>query len=66
MYKLELLDTKAAADFLGISKAFLERDRWRGPTIPYFRIGNGHGAVRYKRSDLIAYVESRRVNPADQ
>jgi len=53
-----LLTTKEAAQLLCVSKAFLERDRWAGAKIPFVRVGNR--AVRYRLSDLEAYVESRR------
>ena len=43
-----LLTTKQAAQILGVSIAFLERDRWAGAR-----------AVRYRHSDLLAYIESR-------
>lgn len=53
----QLLTTKEAARFLGISKAFLERDRWAGAKIPFIKVGNR--AVRYRFEDLQAYVSSR-------
>lgn len=40
-----LLTTKEAAAMLGVSQAFLERDRWMGATIPYVRIGKR--TIRY-------------------
>lgn len=43
-----LLTTKDAARYLGLSKAFLERDRWAGAR-----------AVRYRPSDLETYLDSR-------
>lgn len=49
-----LLTTKEAARFLGVSEAFLERDRWAGARIPFIRIGTR--AVRYQATDLEAYV----------
>lgn len=53
--KLErLLTTKEAATYLGISAAFLERDRWAGARIPFIRIGSR--AVRYRLGDLENYV----------
>ncbi|WP_237097324.1 helix-turn-helix transcriptional regulator [Nitrospina gracilis] len=51
-----LLTTKQAAKFLGVSEAFLERDRWAGAKIPFVRIGSR--AVRYELSALEAYVKS--------
>ena len=53
-----LLTTKEAARLLGVSKAFLERDRWAGARIPFIRIGDR--AVRYRLSELEAYITSRQ------
>ena len=52
-----LLTTKQAAPILGVSIAFLERDRWAGARIPYIQIGSR--AVRYRMSDLKSFIESR-------
>ena len=52
-----LLDTAEAAEYLGVSKAFLERDRWAGPSIPFVRIGSR--TVRYRACDLESYVAGR-------
>lgn len=52
-----LLTTKEAANLLGVSQSFLERDRWAGARIPFVRVGSR--AVRYRRSDLQAFLESR-------
>lgn len=52
-----LLTTELAAQYLGVSKAFLERDRWAGAKIPFIRVGVR--AVRYRKSDLDAYITSR-------
>lgn len=53
----QLLNTKQAAQFLGLSKAFLERDRWAGAKVPFIKIGDR--AVRYRLQDLEKYIESR-------
>ena len=54
-----LLKTKEAARFLGVSCAFLERDRWAGARIPFVKIGAR--AVRYELSVLEAHIaEGRR------
>lgn len=52
-----LLTTLEAAQYLGISKAFLERDRWAGARVPFIKVGSR--AVRYRREDLEAFVQSR-------
>lgn len=56
----QLLTTEQAASYLGVSPAFLERDRWAGESIPYIRIGSR--LVRYRQSDLDDYVDERRAN----
>lgn len=52
-----LLTTKEAAAYLGMSPAFLERDRWAGAKIPYVVIGTR--TIRYRQRDLARYVASR-------
>lgn len=53
-----LYNTEQAAQFLGVSKAFLERDRWAGARIPFIKVGTR--AVRYTLDDLEAYIEKQR------
>ena len=53
----KLLSTEEAAEYLGVSKAFLERDRWAGARIPFVRVGDRK--VQYEPSTLKAYVKSR-------
>ncbi|WP_369123378.1 helix-turn-helix transcriptional regulator [Marinobacter salarius] len=50
-----LCTTKEAAELLGVSKAFLERDRWAGARVPFIKVGSR--AVRYRLSDLESYIE---------
>jgi predicted DNA-binding transcriptional regulator AlpA len=52
-----LLNTAEAAQFLGVSKAFLERDRWAGARIQFVRVGDR--AVRYQLSELEAYIANQ-------
>ncbi len=54
----KLLTTREAAPLLCVSVAFLERDRWAGAQVPYIRVGAR--AIRYRLSDLNAFIESRR------
>jgi len=58
----QLLNTKQAAEILGVSVAFLERDRWAGARVPFIKIGSR--AVRY--SDLLAYIESCAFHSTSQ
>lgn len=39
MISKKLLTAREAAAMLGVSKTFLDRDRWSGATIPFVRIG---------------------------
>jgi excisionase family DNA binding protein len=55
--KDQLLTTSQAAHYLGVSKAFLERDRWAGARNPFIKVGNR--AVRYRHEDLDAFIASR-------
>ena len=52
----KLLTTPQAANVLGVSIAFLERDRWAGARVPFIKIGAR--AVRYRLQDLEKYIES--------
>lgn len=52
-----LLTTTEAADLLGVSKAFLERDRWAGARIPFIKVGSR--SVRYRLNDLEEYIEKQ-------
>ena len=52
----KLLTTPQAANVLGVSIAFLERDRWAGARVPFIKVGSR--AVRYRLQDLERYIES--------
>lgn len=54
----QLLTTKQAAQLLGISEAFLERDRWAGARIPFIRVGAR--AVRYDPAVIEEYVRRQQ------
>ncbi len=60
----QLLNTSEAAKFLGVSMAFLERDRWAGAKIPFIKVGSR--AVRYSQDDLNAYLDSQRRHSTSQ
>lgn len=51
----ELFSSKEAARYLGMSVAFLERDRWAGARIAFVKIGR---SVRYRRTELDQYIQS--------
>ena len=54
-----LVGQKEAAEYLGLSEATLERDRWRGGEIPYIRVGPR--SIRYDLNLLNEYIESKTV-----
>ena len=56
--KINLLTTAEAANYLCVSKAFLERDRWAGARVPFIKIGSR--AVRYRQSDLDAFIDKQQ------
>lgn len=59
------LTTKEAAQYIGMSEAFLERDRSCAGEgkIPYVRVGTR--SVRYRRLDLDNYLASQVRKSAD-
>lgn len=60
----QLLNTKQAANYLGVSSAFLERDRWAGARIPFVKLGSR--SIRYRVSDLEKYIaDSVRYSTSD-
>ena len=54
-----LVGQKEAAEYLGLSDATLERDRWRGGNIPYIRVGPR--AIRYDLEQLNEYIDRNTV-----
>ena len=54
-----LVGQKEAAEYLGLSEATLERDRWRGGNIPYIRVGPR--AIRYDLEQLNRYIDRNTV-----
>jgi predicted DNA-binding transcriptional regulator AlpA len=59
-----LLYTRDAALILNVSAAWLERKRWEGAGPPFIRVGGPTGrAVRYRASDLLAWINANRRDP---
>lgn len=58
--RYSLLDSKPAAEFIGMSDKTLEKDRCvRHLGIPFVKFGR---KVKYRESDLKAFIDSRVVN----
>jgi len=61
----KLVTTEQAANYICMSKAFLERDRWAGARIPFIKVGSR--AVRYRLSDLDTFLDKQvRQSTSDQ
>ena len=54
-----LLTTPKAAEYLGLSRNTLNRWRWDGRGPRYLKLGS---AVRYRQSDLDAFIEAAERN----
>ena len=54
-----LVGQKEAAEYLGLSEATLERDRWQGGDIPFVRVGLR--AIRYDLELLGEYIDRNTV-----
>ena len=55
----EILNTREAASYTRLGKPTLERFRLTGEGPRYAKLG---GAVRYRRCDIDAWLESRLIN----
>lgn len=60
----QLLTTKQAAAYLGVSASFLEKDRWAGSRIPFIRVSSR--SIRYRREDLESFLKSRTCQSTSQ
>ena len=58
MVEAEFMDTRQAADWLGVSHRTLEGYRVSGGGPAFYRFGN---RVRYRRADLDAWAAKRRA-----
>ena len=64
MMSEKLLTTQEAAECLGVSPSFLERDRWAGAEIPFVRVGTR--TIRYQLGELDNYITGQtRTNTND-
>ena len=54
------MDTPEAAEYLGVSKQYLEGARHSGTGPPFSRLVR---RVKYTRADLDAWMASRRLDP---
>lgn len=52
----QLLSERQAAAYLNVAAKTLQNWRWRGDGPPFIKLGGGK-LVRYRASDLVAFVE---------
>lgn len=62
MEKEKLLKDTQVSEMIGLAAQTLRNDRHAGRGLPYFKIGS---SVRYRWSDVVEYLERRRVVPKD-
>lgn len=61
------LDTKQAAQYLGVAPKTLENWRSQDSGPPYYKFGKGHGArVAYNQAELDTWLSEHRVIPRNQ
>jgi excisionase family DNA binding protein len=58
----DLLTVRDVAAFLKISVSGVRR-LLQGRQLPFFKVG---GSIRFTKTDLVAYLDKRRVNSIDQ
>ncbi|MGV9672467.1 MULTISPECIES: helix-turn-helix transcriptional regulator [unclassified Gordonia (in: high G+C Gram-positive bacteria)] len=56
---MDLLNTKQAAEYVGLAFQTMSNMRWRGDGPAYVKMGR---TVRYRRADLDAWVASQVVS----
>lgn len=52
------LDEKRVSEMIGLSLSTLRKQRFSSVGIPYYKLGR---AVRYKLTDVISYMESKKI-----
>jgi excisionase family DNA binding protein len=59
----KMLSTAQAAEVLGVSASFLNKQRLRGGQIPFYKVG---ARVLYASRDLADFLESRKRSSTSQ
>ena len=59
----EVMTTVEAAEYVGLKKPTMERFRFLGQGPAYCKLG---GAVRYRKKDLDAWLDSRAVSSVEE
>ena len=56
------LNERETSEVTGRALPTLRNDRFNRRGIPYYKIGTAGRSIRYKREDIIAWVEGRRIS----
>ena len=59
----KFLNSRAVSEITGLAVGTLQNQRFRRTGLPYYRIGTR--AVRYKLSDVLDFMEARKVCPGE-
>jgi len=51
------MTTAETASWLGVSRVWMEQQRWKGQGPPYIRLSAG--LIRYRRDQVLAWLEAR-------
>ena len=57
-----LFDEKQAAAYLGVSRSWLQKARCQKIGPPFFRLGRGNALIRYRSTELDAWIERNSHN----
>jgi predicted DNA-binding transcriptional regulator AlpA len=58
-----LLNDQETSQLIGRARQTLANDRSARRGLPYIKIGR---SIRYRLSDVLAFIEARRINPEAQ
>jgi hypothetical protein len=60
----QLLTESEAAEFLGISRSWLQKGRIYDYGPAYLKMKEPRGVIRYRLSDLLAFIDERTKRPS--
>lgn len=63
MQPVRYLSEKKVAELTGFSLSKIQQDRFYRRGLPYVKLGK---AIRYSLADVIAFMESHKINHGDQ
>lgn len=61
-----IFDEKQAAQYLGVSRSYLQKARCQKVGPPFYRLGRSNALIRYRSDDLDAWVERNKHGGEDE